>query len=258
MAEEKKELITGEAASGTRIDKFVSDSDETLSRSRVQKLIEEGRLFVNGKPVKACSYKVNAGDRILLEIPETAETRIDASNIPLDIIHEDNDILIINKPKGMVVHPAPGHYSDTLVNALMYHRGDSLSGINGELRPGIVHRIDMNTTGLLVICKNDKAHAFLSEKLSDHDITRKYYCIVNGHFKENFGTVDKTIGRNPSDRKKMAAGVKNGRRAVTNYKVIFEFQAPYSLLECVLETGRTHQIRVHLSSIGHSLLGDDV
>ncbi|MBR0131888.1 MAG: RluA family pseudouridine synthase [Lachnospiraceae bacterium] len=258
MAENKKELTVSKDFAGERIDKIISKIDDSLSRSRIQKLVSEGKLLVNGSVVTSNSYKCAEGDRLTLYIPAVSEINISAENIPLKIIYEDEDIIIIDKPKGMVVHPAPGHYSDTLVNALMYHCKDSLSGINGELRPGIVHRIDMNTTGLLVICKNDKAHVTLAEKLSTHDITRKYYCIVNGHFKENEGTVDKEIGRHPVDRKKMAVNVKNGRRAVTHYRVIYSFDAPYSLIECTLETGRTHQIRVHMASIGHSLLGDDI
>ena len=258
MAEEKKEITVNEEFAGERIDKVISKIDASLSRSRVQKLVEDGKILVNDKVIGSNSYKCANGDRITLYIPAVSEISINAENIPLKIIYEDKDIIIIDKPKGMVVHPAPGHYSDTLVNALMYHCKDSLSGINGELRPGIVHRIDMNTTGLLVICKNDKAHVSLAEKLSTHDITRKYYCIVQGRFKENSGTVDKNIGRHPTDRKKMSVNVKNGRRAVTHYRVLYNFDAPYSLIECRLETGRTHQIRVHMSSIGHSLLGDDI
>ena len=258
MAEEKKEFITDSLMRGERIDKLIAAFDASLSRSRVQKLIEDGLVKVNGNTVKSSSYKCNENDRVEIVIPEIKEVDIRAENIPLSIIYEDNDILIIDKPKGMVVHPAPGHYSDTMVNALMYHCKDELSGINGELRPGIVHRIDMNTSGLLVVCKNDNAHVFLAEKLSEHDITRKYYCIVNGHFKEDFGTVDKPIGRHPADRKKMSVQAKNGRRAVTHYRKIWSFSAPYTLIECTLETGRTHQIRVHMSSIGHPLLGDDI
>ena len=258
MAEEKKELIVSSDHAGNRIDRLISDIESDISRSRVQKLIESQNVLVNGNIISSASYKCKENDLITLIIPASEEVNIDAEDIPLNIIYEDDDIIIIDKPKGMVVHPAPGHYSGTLVNALMHHCKDSLSGINGELRPGIVHRIDMNTTGLLVICKNDKAHVFLAEKLSEHDITRRYYCIVNGHFKENEGTVDKMIGRHPTDRKKMSVNAKNGRRAVTHYKVLYSFQAPYSLLECSLETGRTHQIRVHMSSIGHPLLGDDI
>jgi len=258
MAEEKKELIVSSDHAGNRIDRLISDIESDISRSRVQKLIESQNVLVNGNIISSASYKCKENDLITLIIPASEEVNIDAEDIPLNIIYEDDDIIIIDKPKGMVVHPAPGHYSGTLVNALMHHCKDSLSGINGELRPGIVHRIDMNTTGLLVICKNDKAHVLLAEKLSEHDITRRYYCIVNGHFKENEGTVDKMIGRHPTDRKKMSVNAKNGRRAVTHYKVLYSFQAPYTLLECSLETGRTHQIRVHMSSIGHPLLGDDI
>lgn len=241
---------------GIRIDKFLSDQLSDSSRSFLQKLIQEEQVTVNGKPVKT-NYKVNLGDCIQVEIPEAAEPDIQAENIPLDILYEDSDLLVINKPKGMVVHPCPGHYSGTLVNALMYHCKEELSGINGVMRPGIVHRIDMNTTGSLLVCKNDFSHNFLAEQLKVHSITRKYIAIVHGNIKEDTGTVNAPIGRHPIDRKKMAVNHKNGREAVTHYQVLERF-GKYTFIACQLETGRTHQIRVHMSSLGHPLLGDDV
>ena len=207
---------------GERIDRWLSEKDEELSRSRIQKLLKDGAITVNGKPVKS-SYKVEDGDQIEADIPAPVETEIVAEDIPLDILYEDDDVILINKPKGMVVHPAPGHYSGTLVNALMFHCRDNLSGINGELRPGIVHRIDRDTTGVLVICKNDQAHRALADQLKVHSITRKYYAIVSGNLKENEGTVDATISRHPTDRKKMCVGNPNGRNAVTHWRVLERF-----------------------------------
>ena len=239
-----------------RVDKALADYFDNYSRSFLKKLLDDGNILVNDKKAKP-SLKIASGDRIDITIPSIASVEIEPENIPLDIVYEDEDIIIVNKPKGMVVHPAPGHYSGTLVNGLMYHFKDSLSGINGELRPGIVHRIDMDTTGLLVVCKNDAAHNFLSEQLAVHSITRKYYCIVHNRFKEEEGTVDAPIGRNPKDRKMMAVDRKNGKRAVTHYRVLENFDK-YSFIECQLETGRTHQIRVHMASISHPLLGDNV
>ena len=241
---------------GERIDRFLSKDLETLSRSYLQKLLKDGEISVNGKPVKA-NYKVSEGDKIQIRIPEPENPDILPENIPLDILYEDDDILVVNKPKGMVVHPAPGHYSHTLVNAVMYHCGERLSGINGVLRPGIVHRIDMDTTGSLLICKNDRAHQILAEELKEHSITRRYHAIVNGNIKEDTGTVNAPIGRHPVDRKKMSTKSPNGRHAVTHYKVLERF-GDYTYIECELETGRTHQIRVHMSSIGHPILGDPV
>lgn len=239
-----------------RIDKYLSEELEGCSRSFVQKMIKDGLVCVNGRTVKA-NYKLGNEDVIDVTVPELTVPEIEAENIPLDILYEDEDIIIINKPKGMVVHPAAGHYTGTLVNALMYHCKDQLSGINGVMRPGIVHRIDMNTTGVIVACKSDFAHNSIAQQLSVHSITRKYCAIVHNAFSSEEGTVDAPIGRHPVERKKMAIDKKNGRRAVTHYRVLENF-GKYALVECQLETGRTHQIRVHMASIGHPLLGDDV
>ena len=238
-----------------RIDKFIANVASDLTRSRIQGLISDGNITVNDKIVKA-NYKVREQDIINILIPDAVPVDIPAEDIPLDIVYEDDDILIVNKPKGMVVHPAPGHYTGTLVNALMHHCKDNLSGINGELRPGIVHRIDMDTTGLLVVCKNDKAHNFVAEQLKEHSITRKYQAIVYNAFKDEEGTVEGNIGRHPNDRKKMTI-TPNGKEAITHYKVL-KNMGKYTLIECQLETGRTHQIRVHMSSINHPLLGDEI
>jgi len=241
---------------GCRIDVFIADNIEELSRSGVQRLIEEGHVRLNGAAVKA-NYKLREKDIIDVEIPEAKTVEILPENIPLDILYEDKDVIIVNKPQGMVVHPAPGHTSGTLVNALMYHCGDELSGINGEKRPGIVHRIDKDTSGVLMIAKNDVAHQSLAEQLAEHSITRKYNAIVFNGFQEDEGTVDQPIGRNPLDRKKMAVTQKHSRRAVTHYRVL-ERMGNFTFIEAQLETGRTHQIRVHLTFIGHPLLGDTV
>lgn len=239
-----------------RIDKCVSALIDSLSRSYIQKMIKEEHLLVNGMPVKA-SYCVKDGDEVAFELPESVEPDIEPEDIPLDILYEDKDVIVINKPKGMVVHPASGHYSGTLVNALMYHCGKELSGINGVMRPGIVHRIDMDTTGSIIVCKNDKAHNCIAEQLKEHSINRKYHAICYGELKEDEGVIDKPIGRHPAERKKMAINERNGKRAVTHYRVLKRFHG-FSYIECRLETGRTHQIRVHMASIGHPLLGDDV
>lgn len=239
-----------------RIDRFLAEQLPDISRSYIQKLIKEKQIYVNGQPVKA-NYKTGTQDEIKIHIPELIEPDIVPENIPLDILYEDHDILIVNKPKGMVVHPAAGHYSGTLVNALMYYCKDDLSGINGVMRPGIVHRIDMDTTGSLLVCKNDIAHQKMADQLKEHHIKRIYHAIVHGVIKEDEGTVDGPIGRHPIDRKKMSINYKNGKTAVTHYRVLQRF-SNYTYVECQLETGRTHQIRVHMASIHHPLLGDSV
>lgn len=255
MTEEfKAEYTPGEEI--LRIDRFLGSRLQQVSRSYLQKLVKDGAVLVNGKPVKS-SYKVENGDRIRLEIPDAVEPEIEAEPMALDILYEDSDIILINKPKGMVVHPAAGHYSGTLVNGLMAHCKNELSGINGVMRPGIVHRIDMDTTGVLIVCKNDKAHNAIAEQLKVHSITRKYYAIVHGVLKADTGTVNAPIGRHPVDRKKMSINEKNGKEAVTHYRVLQRFRR-FTFVECQLETGRTHQIRVHMASIGHPLLGDQV
>ena len=239
-----------------RIDKCMSMLMDSLSRSFIQKMIRDGQVQVNGNPVKG-SYRVKAEDDVLFLLPESVEPDIEPENIPLDILYEDQDVIVVNKPKGMVVHPAAGHYSGTLVNALLYHCGSGLSGINGVLRPGIVHRIDMDTTGSIIACKNDKAHSCIAAQLKEHSITRRYHAICCGVLKEDEGTISGPIGRHPTDRKKMAVNTKNGKEAVTHYRVLKRFEQ-YTYIECVLKTGRTHQIRVHMASIGHPLLGDEV
>ncbi|MGF0032867.1 RluA family pseudouridine synthase [Bariatricus sp. SGI.154] len=251
-----KEFFTVENQEGERIDRYLSEELEDRSRSYIQKLIKEQYVIVNQRPVKA-NYRLSLGDRVEITLPEAKEPDIAPEDIPLDILYEDEDIIIVNKPKQMVVHPAPGHYSGTLVNALMYHCGQELSGINGTMRPGIVHRIDMDTTGSLIVCKNDMAHQSLSEQLKIHSIRRIYVAIVHGNIKEESGTVNAPIGRHPTERKKMSIYSKNGRTAITHYKVLERF-GDYTYVQCELETGRTHQIRVHMASIGHPLLGDQV
>ena len=237
-----------------RIDVYVSEKAE-ISRSHAQKLINDGNVLVNSKQEKV-SYKVDIGDNINVTIPEAKTIDIVAENIPLDILYEDNDVIVVNKPKGMVVHPAAGNYTGTLVNAIMAHAGENLSGINGVIRPGIVHRIDKDTSGILVIAKNDTAHVGLAKQLKDHTMKRVYVAIVKGNIKNDEGTIDAPIGRHKIHRKKMAV-VKDGRHAVTHYKVIKRVDN-LTVIEARLETGRTHQIRVHMSHIGHPLLGDDV
>lgn len=239
-----------------RLDKFLSAMLPDQSRSYLQKIIKDGNVLVNGEPKKS-SYRLEDGDEVTADLPELKSPDIEPENIPLDILYEDDSILMVNKPKGMVVHPSAGHYTGTLVNAVLRHCQGQLSGINGVSRPGIVHRIDKDTTGVLVVCKNDAAHNAVAAQLKEHSITRKYRAIVHGVIKEDEGTVDAPIGRHPTERKKMASGVKNGKRAVTHYRVLERFQG-YTYVECQLETGRTHQIRVHMASIHHPLLGDTV
>lgn len=256
MCEENKEILTvSEEGNGVRIDRYLSDCYPQWSRSYLQKLLKEENILVEGQKSKA-NYKLHAGEEISIVIPSLEDVEILPEDIPLDILYEDQWLLIVNKPKGMVVHPAAGHTSGTLVNAIMHHCQGSLSGINGQLRPGIVHRIDKDTTGALVICKDDTTHRALAEQLKEHSITRKYRAIVLGNLAED-GTVEGPIGRHPVDRKKMAINYKNGKPAVTHYHILENFQK-YTYIECQLETGRTHQIRVHMTSIGHPLLGDSV
>lgn len=244
-----------EKDAGERIDKFIANCTDSLTRSYIQKMIAQGECFVNGKPVKA-SYRVKEGDEVAFSLPENVEPDIMAENIPLDILYEDADLLIVNKPKHMVVHPAPGHLSGTLVNAVLYHCNNSLSGINGVLRPGIVHRIDKDTSGSLIICKNDKAHNSIAAQLKEHSVTRIYHAIVYGVLEEEEITIDAPLGRDPKDRLKIAV-VQTGKRAVTHVRVLKRF-AKYTYVACRLETGRTHQIRVHMAHIGHPILGDTV
>ena len=250
------EIQVLESQAGFRVDKFLSIEFADLSRSYIQKLMKDGQVTVNGKVVKA-NYKLNDQDVVRMNEPELKEPDIVAEDLPLDILYEDEDLLIVNKPKGMVVHPSAGHYTGTLVNALMFHCKEDLSGINGVMRPGIVHRIDMDTTGSLLVCKNDMAHQNLAEQLKIHSIKRIYHAIVQGVIKEEEGTVDAPIGRHPTSRKKMSINYKNGKEAVTHYKVLKRYQN-YTYIQCQLETGRTHQIRVHMASIHHPLLGDVV
>lgn len=251
-----QEYFVEAGESALRIDRYLSERNQDISRSYLQKLLKDEKVLVDGKPVKS-NYKVSAGDKIQLTIPDAVEPEIEAEEMDLDILYEDKDIILINKPKGMVVHPAAGHFSGTLVNALMAHCRDDLSGINGVMRPGIVHRIDMDTTGVLIVCKNDNSHNSIAQQLKDHSITRKYYAIVHGVLKEEEGTVSAPIGRHPVDRKKMSVNEKNGREATTHFRVLERFKQ-FTYVECQLETGRTHQIRVHMASIGHPLLGDVV
>ena len=247
----KQQIVVTDA--GKRLDKLISEQLPELTRSAVQHLMQDGCVTIAGKPVKK-NTRASAGDVITVELPEPREVEIEPENIPLDIVYEDEDIIVVNKPKGMVVHPAPGNWSGTLVNALMYHCGDSLSGINGEIRPGIVHRIDKDTSGLLVVAKNDRAHQSLAEQIKVHSAGRRYYAVVYGTPREQKGTVNAPIARHPIDRKKMAV-LAGGREAITHYEVLEQY-AGYSYLTFLLETGRTHQIRVHMAHIGHPIIGD--
>ena len=240
---------------GERADQFLSRAVESLTRSAAQKLLEDGRVTVNGKPIKK-NAKLPFGTPFSVDIPAPEAVDIVAQNIPLDVVFEDDDVIVVNKPVGLVVHPAPGHPDGTLVNALLYHCGDSLSGINGKIRPGIVHRIDRDTSGLIIAAKNDEAHLALAAQLEDHSLARVYECVVTGTLREDEGTVDAPIGRHSVDRKKMAV-VHNGKRAVTHYTVLGRYNG-YTHAQCRLETGRTHQIRVHMAYTGHPLLGDEV
>lgn len=244
-----------ESDSGERIDKFITNCIDSLTRSYIQKMIAEGQCYVNGKAVKA-SYRVKEEDEVVFSLPKSVEPDIAAEDIPLDILYEDEDVLVVNKPKHMVVHPAPGHYNGTLVNAVMYHCRGSLSGINGVMRPGIVHRIDKDTSGSLIICKNDAAHNSIAAQLKEHSVNRIYHAIVHGVLEADEMTIDAPLGRHPKDRMKMAV-VSGGKRAVTHVQVLKRFEK-FTYLSCRLETGRTHQIRVHMAHIGHPILGDEV
>lgn len=253
---EKIELTVLEEKAHLRIDKYLAEELSEYTRSFLQKILKEGGVLASGKPVKT-NYKVRPLEHLTICIPEVSVPDILPEPIWLDILYEDEDLLVVNKPKGMVVHPSAGHTSGTLVNALMFHCKDQLSGINGVLRPGIVHRIDMDTTGSLVVCKNDRTHQAIAQQLKVHSITRRYRAIVHGVVREEEGTVNAPIGRHPVDRKKMAVNPKNGKEAITHYRVLKRFRQ-YTYLECELETGRTHQIRVHMSSLHHPILGDVV
>lgn len=252
-----EEIIITEQMSGSRLDVVITAALEDYSRSFVQKLFESGGISLNGKVCTEKKYKASEGDKIDVYIPEPEKLQVEAEDIPIDIVYEDDDLLVVDKPAGMVVHPAPGNYSGTLVNALMYHCGDKLSSINGVIRPGIVHRIDKNTSGLLMVAKTDKAHDKLSRQLAEHTITRRYKAIVYNNIKEEEGTVAKPIGRDPKNRLRNAVTDINSKDAVTHYRVMERF-GNFTLVEAILETGRTHQIRVHMSYIRHPLLGDDL
>ena len=253
---EKLNFIIDNDFSAIRIDKFLSDNIDDITRSAVVSLIEKDNVKVNEKAVSK-NYKLKAGDSVDVIIPDPVEYEAKAENIPLDIIFEDDDLIVVNKPKGMVVHPAAGNYEGTLVNALLYHCKDNLSGINGVLRPGIVHRIDKNTSGLLIVAKNDNSHRFLAEQIKEHSFTREYQAVVVGNIKDDKGTINAPIGRHHIDRKRMTVTERNSKNAVTHYEVIARYKG-YTHIKCILETGRTHQIRVHMAYIGHPVAGDDV
>lgn len=251
------ELTADENAKGIRIEKWLAENDSLdITRNRADTLVRGGYVSINGKEIVK-TYKLKCGDVVSVNMPEPVELNVTAEDIPLDIVYEDNDLLVVNKAKGMVVHPAPGNYSGTLVNALLFHCKGNLSAINGVIRPGIVHRIDKNTSGLLIVAKNDTTHTGLAEQIKQHSFTREYEAVVCGHFKEPCGTVNAPIGRSCADRKKMCVTEKNSKSAVTHYEVLADYKK-YSHIKCILETGRTHQIRVHMAYIGHSVLGDDV
>lgn len=254
MSEQYTVVVDAENV-GTRLDKILSQSLD-LTRSAVQKCIDEGNVFVNDNEISK-NYKCKLGDKIIITVPDAKPMEAKAENIPLDIVYEDDDLLVVNKPKGMVVHPANGNWEGTLVNALLYHCGDSLSGINGVIRPGIVHRIDKDTSGLLIVAKNDMAHLGLAEQIKEHSFSRAYEAVVYGNIKEDSGTINAPIGRNPKDRKKMAVVMKNSKPATTHFEVINRY-GNFTHIRCVLETGRTHQIRVHMASQGHPVAGDEV
>lgn len=249
-------LTVDESGAGVRIDKFLSDTLDGFTRSGISKRIADGNVTVNGTEISK-NYKCRMNDNILVIVPDAVPLEVQAQNIPLDIVYEDDDLLVVNKPKGMVVHPAAGNYSKTLVNALLYHCRDSLSGINGVIRPGIVHRIDKDTSGLLIVAKNDAAHLSLAEQIKQHSFHRAYQAVCYGNIKEDSGTVHQPIGRNSKDRKKMAVTDKNSKDAVTHYEVLKRY-GDFTHIKCILETGRTHQIRVHMAYIGHPLAGDSV
>ncbi|MBR4669850.1 MAG: RluA family pseudouridine synthase [Butyrivibrio sp.] len=252
------EYVVTDEYEGMRVDKLISELIDSFSRTYIKKLIDDKKVLCNSKNVKA-SYVVNEGDHIVMEIPPVEVPDILPQDIPLDILYEDDDVLVVNKPKGMVVHPAAGHYSDTLVNAVMFHCKNNLSGINGVMRPGIVHRIDKDTTGSVIICKNDNAHQKIADQLKEHSVNRIYHAIVYGIIKEDEGDIETLIGRSANDRKKMAVVQSGGKTASTHYRVLKRFEGDnYTYIECKLKTGRTHQIRVHMAHIGHPLLGDEV
>ena len=256
----KRELqyeVTAEE-DGLRLDQYIAGRCMDLSRSYIQKLIKESRVSINKNIQTKTKTAVQESDIVNVSLPDPKELEIKPQDIPLDILYEDNDVLVVNKPKGMVVHPAPGHYEDTLVNAVLYHCRDNLSGINGVLRPGIVHRIDKDTTGALIVCKNDKAHQKIADQLRAHTITRSYRAIVYNNFSEDEGMINAPIGRHPTNRKKRMVTEKNSKEAITHYKVLDHLNHKFNYIECRLETGRTHQIRVHMSHIGHPLLGDEI
>lgn len=256
----KRELqyeVTAEE-DGLRLDQYIAGRCMDLSRSYIQKLIKESRVTINKSIQTKTKTAVQESDIVNVSLPDPKELEIKPQDIPLDILYEDNDVLVVNKPKGMVVHPAPGHYEDTLVNAVLYHCRDNLSGINGVLRPGIVHRIDKDTTGALIVCKNDKAHQKIADQLRAHTITRSYRAIVYNNFSEDEGMINAPIGRHPTNRKKRMVTEKNSKEAITHYKVLDHLNHKFNYIECRLETGRTHQIRVHMSHIGHPLLGDEI